>query len=138
MGNVVFNTHVTCSTVRGVQISSPLRIMDLWVKTSASWAQSNPRRSAALLRAKQTHILLLYINIKVMQLTSADYSKQLKNSTIKRKTGRRVEECLPDLEQTCAPPAVKNSMFPTCKIPDRSLNTSLMFSSPNCIVLRAF
>lgn len=44
----------TCSTVSGVEISSPLRIMDRWVRTSASWSEFSPRRSDVRLRAAGT------------------------------------------------------------------------------------
>lgn len=40
----------------------------------------------------------------------------------------------PDLEETCAPPAVMNSMFPVWRIPTRRRRISLMFSSVNCII----
>lgn len=40
---------VTCSTVRGEQISSPLRIMERWVNTSDSWKESRPSSSLTLL-----------------------------------------------------------------------------------------
>lgn len=41
----------TCSTVSGVEISSPLRIMERWVRTSASWSEFSPRSSDSRLRA---------------------------------------------------------------------------------------
>lgn len=40
---------VTCSTVRGEQISSPLRIMERWVNTSDNWKESRPSSSLTLL-----------------------------------------------------------------------------------------
>ena len=43
----------------------------------------------------------------------------------------------PDLEETCAPPAVINSMFPVCRIPPRSRSISRMFSSVNCMIRMA-
>lgn len=45
---------VTCSTVRGEQISSPLRIMERWVNTSDSWKESRPSSSLTLLTT-ETH-----------------------------------------------------------------------------------
>lgn len=47
----------TCSTVRGVEISSPRRIMERWVRTSASWSEFNPRSSAVQLRAARTQFM---------------------------------------------------------------------------------
>lgn len=44
----------------------------------------------------------------------------------------------PDLEETCAPPAVMNSMFPAWRIPARRRRISPMFSSVNCIVRMEF
>lgn len=45
---------VTCSTVSGEQISSPLRIMERWVNTSDSWKESRPSNSLTLLTT-ETH-----------------------------------------------------------------------------------
>lgn len=39
----------------------------------------------------------------------------------------------PVLKDTCAPPAVMNSMFPRCKMPANSLKTSRTSSLLNCI-----
>lgn len=41
----------TCCILRGVWISSPLRIIDLWVNASVSCVESNPSNSADLPRA---------------------------------------------------------------------------------------
>lgn len=41
----------TCCILRGVRISSPLSIMDLWVNASVSCVESNPSNSADLPRA---------------------------------------------------------------------------------------
>lgn len=45
---------VTCSTVSGEQISSPLRIMERCVNTSDSWKESSPSNSLTLLTT-ETH-----------------------------------------------------------------------------------
>lgn len=45
---------VTCSTVSGEQISSPLRIMERWVNTSESWKESRPSSSLTLLTTENT------------------------------------------------------------------------------------
>lgn len=54
----VVGCSLTCSTVSGVEISSPLRIMERWVSTSASWSEFRPRSSDVRLRAADTKRLV--------------------------------------------------------------------------------
>lgn len=67
----------TCSIVSGEQISSPLSIMDRWVRTSDSWKASRPSSSLALLTTGSTdkHVLDFYnssISILIFLLTLRD------------------------------------------------------------------
>lgn len=47
----MFKVQLTCSTVSGVEISSPLRIMDRCVRTSATWSEFSPKSSDVQLSA---------------------------------------------------------------------------------------
>ena len=51
----------------------------------------------------------------------------------KAKEVKQGEATLPVLKETCAPPAVINSMFPRCNIPASNLNTSRTSSLLNCM-----
>lgn len=60
---------VTCSTVSGEQISSPLRIMERWVNTSDSWKESRPSRSLTLLTTAthtHTHTCISCVSLAVL------------------------------------------------------------------------
>lgn len=87
---------VTCSTVSGEQISSPLRIMERWVNTSDSWKESRPSSSLTLLTTEtNTHVdkhkytnidaLLLYLDIvcvmQTIDISSHFYLCQTKELT---------------------------------------------------------
>lgn len=56
----------TCCILRGVRISSPLRIIDLWVNASVSCVESNPSNSADRPRAgrRERQIKICSLNIQ--------------------------------------------------------------------------
>lgn len=111
---------LTCSIVSGEQISSPRRIMERWVRTSDSWKASKPSSSLAFVTTERWTKMLLHLC-----------------DTAGRVVFIPTQVNSPCLVVIWAPPAVMNSMFPSCKTPDSSLNMSLISSSVNWSTFRA-
>lgn len=114
----VYICVLTCSIVSGEQISSPLRIIERWVSTSDSWKASRPSSSLALVTTERCTEMCY---TSATQLSKFDFFLTHCTWAVNR----------PCLVVIWAPPAVMNSMFPSCKTPDSSLNMSLISSSVN-------